>query len=59
MLMLGLGAIAAGVVNYLPDSFNANVTVHNTGFCVGAFLQLVGILVALTGALPRARRRIR
>ncbi len=55
MLMLGLGAIAAGIVGFLPDSMNANVTVHNTSFCIGAFLQLVGILIALSGAVPRQR----
>jgi PAS domain S-box-containing protein len=55
MLILGLGAIAAGIVNYLPDSMNANVTVHNTSFSSGAFLQFVGILIALSGTVPRQR----
>ena len=55
MLVLGLGAIGAGLVNYLPDSMNANVTVQNTGFCIAAFLQFVGILIALSGTAPRQR----
>jgi PAS domain S-box-containing protein len=55
MLMLGLGAIGAGVVNYMPNSMNANVTVQNTGFCIAAFLQLIGILIALSGTAPRQR----
>lgn len=55
MLMLGLGAIAAGAVNYLPNSMNANVTAQNTGFCISAFLQLVGILIVLSGTVPRQR----
>jgi PAS domain S-box-containing protein len=56
MLMIGLGAIIAGIINYLPNSMNANVTVQNTGFCIGAFLQLIGILIALSGTIPRQRR---
>ena len=55
MLMLGLGATGAGLVNYLPNSMNANVTVQNTGFCIAAFLQFVGILIALSGSAPRQR----
>ena len=54
ILMLGLGAIAAAVINYLPDSMNANITIHNTSFCLGAFLQLVGILIALSGTPSRS-----
>jgi PAS domain S-box-containing protein len=30
--------------------------VQNTGFCIGAFLQLIGILIALSGTIPRQRR---
>ncbi|MGB8309274.1 MAG: PAS domain S-box protein [Methanoregula sp.] len=56
MLMIGLGAIIAGIVNYLPNSMNANVTVQNTGFCIGAFFQLIGILIALSGTMPKQRR---
>ena len=55
MLVLGLGAIAAGIINYLPDSMNANITVQNTSFCAGALLQLIGILVALSGTVPQQR----
>jgi PAS domain S-box-containing protein len=56
MVMIGLGAIFAGIINYLPNSMNANVTVQNTGFCIGAFLQMIGILIALSGTMPRHRR---
>ena len=56
MLMVGLGAITAGIVNYLPNSMNANVTVQNTGFCIGAFLQLIGILIALSGTVQKQRQ---
>jgi PAS domain S-box-containing protein len=55
MLVLGLGAIAAGIVNYLPDSMNANITVQNTSFCAGALLQLIGILIALSGTVPQQK----
>ena len=55
MLVLGLGAIAAGIINYLPDSMNANITVQNTSFCAGALLQLIGILIALSGTVPQQR----
>ena len=55
MLILGLGAISAGIVNYLPNPMNANVTVHNTSFCIGAFLQFVGILIALSGTVPKKK----
>ncbi len=55
LLMIGFGAIAAGAVNYLPNSMNANVTIQNTSFCAGAFLQLVGVLIALAGIAPRQK----
>jgi PAS domain S-box-containing protein len=55
MLVLGLGAIAAGIVNYLPDSMNANITVQNTSFCAAALLQLMGILIALSGTVPQQK----
>lgn len=49
MLMIGFGAIAAGIVGLFPDSMNFNVALHNTSFCIGAFLQLAGILIAFSG----------
>jgi PAS domain S-box-containing protein len=55
MLFLGLGAIGAGIAGFLPDSMNANVTIHNTSFCIGAFLQLVGILMVMSGTVPKQR----
>jgi PAS domain S-box-containing protein len=31
------------------------VTVQNTGFCIAAFLTLIGVLIALSGTAPRRR----
>lgn len=53
MLLLGLGAITAGFVGLFPDSMNLVIGIHNTNFCIAAFLQFIGIFIPLSGSIPK------
>jgi PAS domain S-box-containing protein len=48
MLVFGLGSIIAGSGVSLPDGPNINVTIYNTGCCIGAAFVLSGALAGLT-----------
>jgi PAS domain S-box-containing protein len=52
MLAYGVGSIAAPIAAILPEGFNLNVTIHNSGALVGAILQISGAILLFSG--PRS-----
>ena len=49
MLAYGIGSIVAPIVTGLPGGMNLNVTVQNSGALVGAFFQVSGAVLLISG----------
>ena len=58
MLVFGLGSIAAGWLNGLPDGSNITPTIHNTAVFIGSALSLVAVLLVLSGTGSATRKAV-
>ena len=56
-LMFGLGSIAAGWLNLLPDGSGISSTVHFTSVFVGSILILTAIIMRFHGYFPARRKK--
>ena len=57
MLVFGLGSVAAGWLNGLPDGANITPTIHNTSVCIGSLFSLAAVLLVLSGPGLRTKDR--
>jgi len=58
MLVFGLGAIAAGWLNGLPNGSNITTTIHNVSVFIGSAFSLASVLLAVVGEVPQTRKAV-
>ncbi|RPI39931.1 MAG: PAS domain S-box protein [Methanoregulaceae archaeon] len=58
MLVFGLGAIAAGWLNGLPNGSNITPTIHNVSVLIGSAFFLASVLLAVVGEVPSTKKAV-